>query len=99
MKTYELPVVNGSRKSFYGKAVVCEDENGKHLLSYGKNICTIDKDENVEVHTDIPMWNSQTSMRHLKSFLAFNNIDDFNFKTLQRESKDAIEFDDLDIER
>lgn len=73
MKIYELPNVGDSRKSFYGKAVVKEDNNGKHLLSYGHNICTIDRNNGVHIHTEIPKWDSNTSLRHLKSFLILNN--------------------------
>jgi hypothetical protein len=71
MKTYELPNIGDARKSFYRKAVVVEDEDGKHLISYCSNICTIKPDGEVEIHTDIKNWDSPTSLRHLKSFLLF----------------------------
>ena len=70
-KTYELPNVGDHRKSFYGKAVVVEDDRGKHLLSYGHNICNIDNNGGVSIDTTISNWDSQTSLRHIKSFLLF----------------------------
>lgn len=73
MRSFELPNVGDYRKSFYGKAVQVENEEGKHLLSYGHNICTISPDNKVTIHTSVEKWDSNTSMRHLKSFLIFNN--------------------------
>lgn len=70
-KTYELPNIGDCRKSFYGKAIVVEDDDGKHLLSYGHNICNIDNSGNVHIDTSINQWDSQTSIRHIKSFLLF----------------------------
>ena len=72
-KTYELPNIGDSAKSFYGKAVVVEDDSGKHLLSYGHNICNIDNNNGVHINTSIPKWDSQTSIRHIKSFLRLFN--------------------------
>lgn len=73
MRSFELPNIGDSRKSFYGKAVQLEDNNGTHLLSYGKNICTITPKNEVQIHTEVPNWDSNTSIRHLKSFLLFND--------------------------
>ena len=70
---YELPNVGDHRKSFYGKAEVLEDNQGKHLLSYGYNTCTIDNNNGVHIHTDVYRWDSNTSLRHLKSFLRYFN--------------------------
>lgn len=72
-KTYELPVIGNRCKSFYGKAVVKEDKEGKHLFSYGCNICTIDENGTVFIHDDVNNWDSATSFRHLKSFLMLFN--------------------------
>lgn len=71
-RSFELPNVGDAKKSFYGKAVQMEDAKGKHLLSYGSNICTIDNNGNVHIHTEVDKWDSSTSIRHLKSFLLFN---------------------------
>ena len=70
-QTYELPNVGDNRKSFYGKAIVKEDDTGKHLFSYGQKICSINNKGCVEIDTSIPKWDSQTSLRHIKSFLQF----------------------------
>ena len=72
VKEFQLPNVGDARKSFYGKAVQKEDANGIHLLSYGYNICTIDNNGDVHIHTEVEKWDSPTSLRHLKSFLLFN---------------------------
>ena len=66
MEMYELMARYDARKSFYGKAHVMEDENGKTLLSYGTKICRIDNDGNLS-----RLWhgNSQTTTRHVKEFL------------------------------
>ena len=70
-QTYELPNVGDNRKSFYGKAIVKEDANGKYLLSYGQKICSINNEGGVEIDTSIPKWDSATSLRHIKAFLQF----------------------------
>lgn len=71
-RIFDLPNVGDYRKSFYGKAIQMEDSKGKHLISYGSNICTIKPNGKVEIHTNVDKWDSNTSMRHLKSFLEFN---------------------------
>ena len=65
MKTYELTPNNG-RKSFYGKAIVKEDNGEKRLYSYDTLVCTI-KDGEVHLTSD---WDySATTLTHLRSFL------------------------------
>lgn len=65
MKKYELIPTDG-RKSFYGKAVVFEKDNGEKVLqSYNTEVCKITSGEFVR------LWSgySATTMRHVNSFL------------------------------
>lgn len=65
MKKYELIPTDG-RKSFYGKAVVFEKDNGEKILqSYNTEVCKITSGEFVR------LWSgySATTMRHVNSFL------------------------------
>lgn len=42
MKIYDLPVMQGRVKSFYGKAKVIEEDNGEKVLqSYNTKVCKI----------------------------------------------------------
>lgn len=72
MLYYDLVPIYDGRKSFYGKARVVEDEDGKTLISYTTKVCRIDKNGNVE-----RLWsgNSQTTNRHVKEFLRQNGKD------------------------
>lgn len=71
MKFYELPAVNDARQSFYGKAHVIEKDGEKILLSYETEVCKIDRQGNF-----IKLWDgySQTTMRHINSFLYLFDI-------------------------
>ena len=73
MKQYELlPAGNDKAKSFYGKAVVCEDDNGDLILqSYSTKVCKVTKSGEF-----VRMWSgySVTTMRHVNSFLKLQNI-------------------------
>ena len=69
-KIYDLPCCD-SRKSFYGKTIVIEEENGTILL---KSYDTI-----VGKIVDgifYRLWNrySATTMRHVNSFLTFFSV-------------------------
>lgn len=71
MKQYELPCLD-SRKSFYGKAHVIENEDGSKLLkSYSTIVCSIDASGTFRRH-----WGgeSATTMRHVNSFLSLFNM-------------------------
>lgn len=64
-------------KSFYKKAhVVTDDDGTKILISYNTPVCKIDKDGEVTLLHDKRSrlgWNSsQTTLRHVKEFLAQN---------------------------
>jgi len=62
------PVID-RRKSFYKKAKILIDSDGnKYLKSYDSIIAEV-KNGKVKINTDIYLWDSQTSLRHLKDFL------------------------------
>lgn len=67
-KIYLEPVID-KRKSFYKKAKILIDEKGnKFLQSYDSIIAEVVNGK-VKINTDVYLWNSQTSLRHLKDFL------------------------------
>ena len=69
MRKYELIPTDG-RKSFYGKAVVVEDNNGNETLySYGTPIIKRDTSGNLE--RLYGGW-SATTGRHIKAFCGLN---------------------------
>lgn len=64
--TYTLESIHGSQKSFYGKAVVTELDNGKKILtSYNTDVCELDSDNNI---IKIGYY-SQTTARHVNEFI------------------------------
>ena len=66
MKKYDLPCYF-TRKSFYGKAVVIEHDNGeKELLSYNTIVCKL-----LPTGEFVRLWPgySATTMRHVNAFL------------------------------
>lgn len=73
MKRYELsPMGHEGAKSFYGKAIVIENESGEKILqSYDTEVCKITSDGEF-----VRMWSgySVTTMRHVNGFLAFAGI-------------------------
>lgn len=72
MKRFELIPIDG-RKSFYGKALVTEENNGLQLLtSYNTPICTYD--EKTRVFRKIWLGYSATTMRHINSFRVSNGL-------------------------
>ena len=65
MKIFELKPTN-NRKSFYGKAMAIERDNGDiELLSYNKTVARIRNGKFEK------LWNgySQTTMNHINSFI------------------------------
>ena len=71
MKAYELIPTDG-RKSFYGKAVVFEKDNGEKVLqSYNTEVCKITSGGEF-----VRLWSgySVTTMRHINSFLRLVGI-------------------------
>lgn len=62
-----------SRKSFYGKAKIKENDMMRSLYSYDTLIVSIDKTTNKVTFTSA--WDaSQTTLRHVKEFLYQNNL-------------------------
>lgn len=70
MTTYLKPVYD-SRKSFYNKAVVEENEKEIVLYSYKTKVAVIDKTSN---KCKITGTYSYTTLRHIKEFLLQNNF-------------------------
>lgn len=74
MKRYYLsPIGNERAKSFYGKAIVIENESGEKVLqSYETEVCKINNNGEF-----VRMWAgySVTTMRHVNSFLQLFDID------------------------
>lgn len=70
-KMYDLPCLD-SRRSFYGKAKVIEENGEKMLLSYNTIVCKIDANGHF-----VRLWGgeSMTTTRHIDSFCAFFNVD------------------------
>lgn len=72
MKIYDLPVMDGRTKSFYGKAKVIEKDNGEKVLqSYNTEVCKIGSNGEF-----VRLWSgySVTTMRHINSFLQLFDI-------------------------
>lgn len=73
MKSFLLPAAPNDRaRTFYGKAVIEEEENGGHLLlSYGVPVCRITSGGEF-----IRIWPgySATTMRHVNSFIYFYGV-------------------------
>ena len=69
MEKYFLEPRYDYAKSFYGKAVVKEDEYSKRLYSYETLVCEINEDE-VYVYGTY----SDTTLRHIKEFLKQNGF-------------------------
>ena len=64
-----LEPVSGSQKSFYKKAKILIDKEGnKFLQSYDSIIAEV-KDGKVKINTNVYLWDSKTSLRHLCEFL------------------------------
>lgn len=78
MQVYELSARYDARASFYGKARVIEEDNGdKTLQSYSTKVARIVKGK-AEVYGTY----SQTTLRHIKEFLAQNGFTANNGKQI-----------------
>jgi hypothetical protein len=89
MTTYLKPIYD-SRQSFYNKATVTEDKNGKYLTSYNTVVARItDKNNGYQIapYAEVYGTYSQTTLRHIKEFLKQNGF--------KAESKSQIEKDYL----
>ena len=70
----ELAARFDSRKSFYGKATVAQDENDSILYSYNTKVAQVDKTGKL---TLFPSWNySQTTRRHVREVVKQFNVED-----------------------
>ena len=73
IRHYEL-LPNNGRKSFYGKAMVTEDADGKVLSSYG--LYVIRKHTNGELTPLVdPKFITNTTATHIKSFCGITKKD------------------------
>ena len=71
-RKFALPVMVGHEKSFYGKAVVTEYDNGEKVLqSYQTDVCKITAEG-----AFVRLWDGEsvTTMRHVNSFLCFYGL-------------------------
>ena len=88
--TYELRPFHTSQKSFYGKAKVISDRDGKTLVSYSTAVARITAKNNgymIIPYAVIYGTYSATTLRHIKEFLKQNGF--------RAESKAQIEADYL----
>lgn len=71
LETIFLEPVVGKQKSFYKKAKILIDNKGnKYLQSYDSIIAEV-KNGKVKINTNVYLWDSQTSLKHLRSFLYY----------------------------
>jgi hypothetical protein len=66
---YELNAIHDSRKSFYNKAIVREEDGKKKLYSYNTLVCFIENNKPIVLGAY-----SQTTLRHIKEFLKQNGF-------------------------
>ena len=70
MKKYELLPIYDSRKSFYCKAIIEEENENIKLYSYNTLVCTL-SNNNIILNdaVDQSLLFSNTTLRHIKEFL------------------------------
>lgn len=76
-----------SRKSFYNKATVTEDKNGKYLTSYNTVVARITDKYNgyaITPYAEVYGTYSQTTLRHIKEFLKQNGFKAENKAQIER---------------
>lgn len=82
MQTYELSTRYDTRQSFYGKARVEEQNNGDlDLISYTTHVATVRANGTAVVYGTY----SQTTLRHIKEFLAQNGFTANNSKQIIKD--------------
>lgn len=87
IKCFELPVIDNTRKSFYGKAIVYELSNGtKVLKSYNTCVAYIDKNR---IHRTWGSY-SYTTMRHINNFNLFYNLPTFGKSIWERMNIETV---------
>lgn len=78
--TYTLESIYGTQKSFYGKAIVTELDNGNKILtSYSTNVCELDNNNNI---IKIGYY-SQTTARHVNEFIIQNGHNKMTKKEIE----------------
>ena len=83
-KIYNLETIYSTQKSFYGKAIVTELDNGhKILTSYNTNVCELDKNNNI---VEIGYY-SQTTSKHVNEFLQQNGYKKMTKKEIENYNK------------
>ena len=88
--TVELKPIYDSRKSFYGKAKVISDRDGKTLVSYSTTVARITEKNNgymIIPYAVIYGTYSATTLRHIKEFLKQNG---FKADTKEQILKDYL---------
>lgn len=72
MRKFDLPAIEDARKSFYGKAIVTEFDNGDiELTSYKTIVCRIRNGKIQKLRNGY----SATTMRHINAFLKFYDLE------------------------
>ena len=70
MKKYELLPVYDSKKSFYNKAIIEEENENIKLYSYNTLVCTLSHSDIIlNDNIDQSLLFSNTTLRHIKEFL------------------------------
>ena len=80
---YNLRVIHGSQKDFYGKARVREDDGRTTLISYQTEVCFIKNGKPF-----ISGFHSNTTTRHIKEFLLQNGFKAENTKQMAQDYQD-----------
>lgn len=70
MKKYELLPIYDSKKSFYHKAIIEEENEDIKLYSYNTLVCTLSHNDIIlNDNIDQSLLFSNTTLRHIKEFL------------------------------
>lgn len=89
---YELTPKYDSRKSFYGKATVYEDDELGFIRLYSFNHLVVEilrnEPDDFEVTIfRVAKWNSQTTLRHIKDFLKQNGFKADSLSQIENDYK------------
>ncbi len=80
INAYNLESIYSNKKSFYGKAIVTELDNGhKVLTSYNTDVCELDENNNI---VEIGYY-SQTTARHINEFIIQNGHNKMTKKEIE----------------
>lgn len=75
----ELKAINDSRKSFYGKANIMDENGAKNLISYTTKVARIHPEGIAEVFG----YYSPTTARHINEFLQQNGFQKLSKKEME----------------